>query len=300
MNSYQISEKELKKYYVEDLLPTQDIANIFKVKNWVIVKLVKEYNLTRDANNVRGKSVARTCNNNFEQLLKTITYDKLYKEYIIENKSHKSLEQLYNITSYMLDRVINHYDLHKSKSQASSLSFNTKYKKYGNKKAYDKYMSDKQKETILSKYGSLNNYYIKRSNKAVQTFRSNWGEDHPMKNKSHREAVKNNGFKSSLEKRFEQFLYNNNFEYKNHYVIKKDSLIHEFDFAVFKDDKLAILIDCDGIYYHHYNADENGQTNCAPGDEYRMLLVPEKVKFLVCLEKNEEEAYKELFKLYNS
>lgn len=299
-SKYSIDKKTLEKYFLDDLLPTNKIAEIFHVKNWVIVKLIKEYNLVRDSNKVRGKSVSKTYHSNFEELISKINYDDIYTKYIVENMSHKDIQKIYNITSYTLDKILNYYNIHKSKSQASSISFKTKYEKHGGKELYNKYMSSKQKKTIIDKYGSLDNYYDIRNNKAVETFKINWGVDHPMKNKNHRESIKNNGFKSSLEHRFEEFLSNNNFDYKSHYVISKDNLIHEFDFAVFKDNKLAILIDCDGIFYHHYNIDENGQTNCAPGDEYRMLLVPDKVKFLVCLEKNEEEAYRELFTLYNA
>ena len=105
--------------------------------------------------------------------------------------------------------------------------------------------------------------------------------------------------KSSLEGRFEEFLIQNNFSYIHGYMVEGTPYNHEFDFAIFKEDKLDILVDCDGTYYHGYETDENGKSVNTYIDDYRSQLVPEGVKFLICLEGEEEKAYSEVLKLIN-
>lgn len=109
---------------------------------------------------------------------------------------------------------------------------------------------------------------------------------------------------TGLEKRMTEFLTNNDFVFQHHYVIKKDNLIHEFDFAVVIDSKLELLIDCDGLYYHGYLDNVNGKSVNNYTDDYRATLIPEGVKFIVCVEREEESAYAEILKLkdvdYNS
>ena len=73
-----------------------------------------------------------------------------------------------------------------------------------------------------------------------------------------------------------------------------ESLSHEFDFAIFKEDNLWALVDCDGLYYHGYLSDVNGKSVNNYSDDYRSLLIPENIRFFVVLEKNEEDAYRDI------
>lgn len=100
---------------------------------------------------------------------------------------------------------------------------------------------------------------------------------------------------SKLEKRMQEFLNNNKIPNQHQYVIKDGDLIHAFDFAVFDaEGSLQLLIDCDGIYYHGYISDLSQRT-----DNYRQLLAPLGIKFLVCVEDNEEQCYKDILHYIN-
>ena len=126
-----------------------------------------------------------------------------------------------------------------------------------------------------------------------------YGASYPLGDFNIRKKHAKNSINSNLEKRMEEFLSNNNFNYEHYYTIKENGKIHAFDIAIFKNGKLEILIDCDGKFYHGYLTDVDGKKVNCKVDEYRQLLVPEGVKFLICLEKQEEEAYKEILNLYS-
>ena len=192
---------------------------------------------------------------------------------------------------------------------------NTKLKKYGD----PNYNNSKQtKLTIANKP----NFYTERYNKTIKTKLEKYGSLENANYNFRKNLAKKYGFdsieeynqywrtnilknvnpkNSSLENRLETFLINNKFIYKNRYRITKNNSTHEFDFAIFQENKLVMLIDCDGLYYHEYLNDRNGKSINNYTDDYRFLLVPDKVKFIVITEdkNNEEIVYKEFLKLFD-
>ena len=124
---------------------------------------------------------------------------------------------------------------------------------------------------------------IKREN-----FLANHGVENPMQTTEGRKNQAASARNSSLECSIADWLSLNNVKFQQHYVITKTSLIHEFDFAIFLNDDLTYLIDADGVYYHGYTDD----TYSYP-DEYRMLLVPEGVNFIVVTEHDWEQTLTE-------
>lgn len=153
----------------------------------------------------------------------------------------------------------------------------------------------KSKETKIKKYGSLQlaseariNTIVSNSNYSTrEEYFNNW-----------RNSIYKNQKHSKLEDRVQAFLDTNCIEYKRSFLIANQNYKHEFDFAIFINSILTILIDCDGLYYHGYTSDENGKSVNTYVDDYRSLLVPDKVKFLIILEgqDNEEEGLNCLLK----
>lgn len=111
-----------------------------------------------------------------------------------------------------------------------------------------------------------------------------YGVDNPMQDAEVRSKQAKSSRVSSFELVVSELLVKLQQSFEHHYVIKNDQFIHEFDFAVFENGQLKTLIDCDGLYYHSYLDDINGKSVNPVADEYRMLLVPQNVDFLIVSE----------------
>lgn len=107
--------------------------------------------------------------------LNTIDKSYIYKLYIEDNKSHKEMQEILGITSYSLDRLLESFNIHKSRTQSSKAVQETKYKKYGNKASYDSYVEKKKEKTIIDKYGSIDKYNKLRSEKQKKTCIERYG-----------------------------------------------------------------------------------------------------------------------------
>lgn len=158
--------------------------------------------------------------------------------------------------------------------------------------------NNKSNKTVELRYGSRSNLQkINRFKKSIELgFQSIEDYNKYWYNKI---CKSKNTLESSLEKQVEEFLKNNNFTYVKQYYISNKDISHTFDFAIFKDNKLEILVDSDGLYYHNYLSDINGKSVNNYSDDYRQLLVPSNVKFLIILENNIQKGFEELYNLYN-
>lgn len=162
-------------------------------------------------------------------------------------------------------------------------------------------VKDKIKQTNLERYGSTTVMQSKEvKDKIKQTFLNKYGYDSPLKCPTIKQKQANSAKSSKLEKKVEEFLKNNNFKFKTQHVISNNQSSHAFDFAIFKNDKLEILIDCDGLYYHGYICDyDDKHVRSEKYDNFRLQLIPNNVKFIVVVENHEEECFKEMFKCFN-
>lgn len=97
------------------------------------------------------------------------------------------------------------------------------------------------------------------------------------------------------EKKLLEFLTNRKLEFQHNYVVNRK----RFDFAIFKNEQLNMLIEIDGIYFHGLLEDCNGKKSRGDKDHERFSKVPEGVKFLVCDETKLEECFKEILKIYD-
>lgn len=155
----------------------------------------------------------------------------------------------------------------------------------------------KSLNTIECRYGDVKTFRraileqmsLDRGFKNVDDFARFWREN----------VVKNASNKNTrLEQRFANYLNLIGVKFVQGYFCKDDSkqISHTFDFALFQNDVLVGLVDCDGLYYHGYLSDVNGASVNNYSDEYRVLLVPEGVKFFVIVEgRNELAQYDAVF-----
>ena len=87
-----------------------------------------------------------------EENIKNISKEILFQKYIIENKTYKEIQNEFNISETSLYNLIKYYDIKKPK--------------YLSNKIHRKINVEKRKETIIEKYGSLENYKLHISNKS--------------------------------------------------------------------------------------------------------------------------------------
>ena len=97
------------------------------------------------------------------------------------------------------------------------------------------------------------------------------------------------------EKKLFEFLKNRKFQFQYGYELNGKS----FDFAVFNNGELKLLIEIDGIYYHGLTEDSNGRHVRGENDCERFSKVPEGVKYIVCDDSNIEKCFDEIVKIYS-
>lgn len=104
------------------------------------------------------------------------------------------------------------------------------------------------------------------------------------------------GSMSKPEKRMYEFLTNRGFDFKRNVRINGKL----FDFGIYKDGELQIIIEIDGIYFHGLTEDPNGKHVHGETDCTRFTKVPDKVKYIVCDDVNIEQCFAEVLKVYDT
>src|SRR5574344_1186157 len=98
------------------------------------------------------------------------------------------------------------------------------------------------------------------------------------------------------EKKLNEFLTNRKFNFQYGYECNGKN----FDFAIFNNEnKLQVLIEIDGLYYHGLTEDSNGKHVRGDTDHERFNKVPEGVKFIVCDENKLEKCFVEILRIYD-
>lgn len=173
----------------------------------------------------------------------------------------------------------------------------TKKERYGSENFNN---SEKYKRTCLERYGVSNGAQTQQAKqKQALTNMKKYNVEHPMQS----ELIKQHYIQNSLEKRgyawpladpffrsknkatgktknekqIEEFLRNRGFEYQYEYVCNGKC----FDFAIFKDHELSVLIETDGKYFHGLLSDPDGKNVRGERDGERFNSVPGGVKYLV-------------------
>lgn len=277
----QISKNELQNYYFDHNI--HDTAKYFNISIDMVTKLCRYYNIkksielinkqikqtkiqnkTNDCINKRLDTIINKYGsyenfikqktlktkltnsqkeNSFNNLLKQINPEEFYNLYIVENNPRQYIKEKYNLTDYKLDKLINYYNFNKSRKQSKILALNTKYKLYGSKAEYDKYIQEKSHNTKINKYGSMQGYRIYLSNKC----RNAWAKKTPEQinqfiNKINttckerynvdfacqRKEARLKGNNSKPNQLFAQLLDDNNISYEREFPLENKS----YDFKI--------------------------------------------------------------------
>lgn len=277
----------------------KDTASYYNTSVNYITQYCKEINFVKNSEVIdKQKKKTRSIyeENRLQSYIDKLPKELFYKLSIEENKSHKEISQMVGLSEDILYKLASIYNIHRDRKEIYKTEMS---KKFSSEKEMRNHFLKVRNENWIKKYGSLDNLWKERQGKIEEINIKLYGVPHVMSNPKIKHQQAKSARKSSLECRFEEFLIQNNFSYIHGYMIEGTPYNHEFDFAIFKEDKLDILVDCDGIYYHGYETDENGKSVNTYIDNYRSQLVPEGVKFLICLEGEEEKSYSEILKLIN-
>lgn len=159
----------LEQLYFEKGYSVEELAQEFDVSGYAVTTLLKYYNIVKPKElktEQRVKKFKATRNNqgkDFQTVLDRISKEELYQKYITENVRYEELLSIYSISGYTLDKLLNYYDIHKSRAVSSKMSLETKYAKYGSKENYFRQLRETQIQNIVDKYGSLDVFYSKVS-----------------------------------------------------------------------------------------------------------------------------------------
>ena len=248
----------------------------------------------------------KSCSKECSSLL-TVSKGKATKERIYGNPNYNNLEKHKQtcLERYGKEDYTNH-----SKSEETKLA------KYGDPNYCNPL---KNKQTCLERYGVESVTYLQSmKDKSKATSILKYGVDHPMKSKVVKENFKSSMMKyygvefpsqnreihkkilssqkmTSPEKKINDFLSNNGFEYQYQYECNGKC----FDFAIFKDNELSILVEVDGEYFHGLLSDCDGKLVRGDKDCERFSKCPEGVKLIVCDSFKVEDCFSEILRVFD-
>ena len=248
----------------------------------------------------------KSCSKECSSLL-TVSKGKATKERIYGNPNYNNLEKHKQtcLERYGKEDYTNH-----SKSEETKLA------KYGDPNYCNPL---KNKQTCLERYGVESVTYLQSmKDKSKATSILKYGVDHPMKSKVVKENFKSSMMKyygvefpsqnreihkkilssqkmTSPEKKINDFLSNNGFEYQYQYECNGKC----FDFAIFKDNELSILVEIDGEYFHGLLSDCDGKLVRGDKDCERFSKCPEGVKLIVCDSFKVEDCFSEILRVFD-
>ena len=138
----------------------------------------------------------------------------------------------------------------------------------------------KQRVSIKAFHATADrSYYDALTAKIAATHMRNRGVTHPMHQKEYRDKILKGrkGNISTPEKIVMNILKNGNYDYLYQYDINGKF----WDFAIFQDGVLQVLIETDGEYHHGLRSDSSSTLVAGHTDHTRFAKVPEGVKLIV-------------------
>ena len=153
-------------------------------------------------------------------------------------------------------------------------------------------------QTYLTKEIKYGDKYYNNKMKMRQTWQKAYNIDitSPMQIPGVKQkALSYSSKMTTPEKKLFEFLKNRKFQFQYGYELNGKS----FDFAIFNNGELKLLIEIDGIYYHRLSEDSNGRHVRGEKDCERFGKVPENVKYIVCDDNNIEKCFDEITKVYD-
>lgn len=248
----EIGFKKDKKQISEQIRKTKEL-NYNNLKNLYISNKqksnetkIKKYGSLENALKTKIEKYRNTISqkdNHFSKILNSINKEEFIDLYINQNKSRTYMKDKYNLSNYMLDKIINYFKCNKDRKESNKLSLTTKFNKYGGKENYFKSITKKQINTLVNNYGSLKEAYRQRSLKCKETKISKYGIPNPYNVEKFkqtcldkygveytclRKETRLKGNNSKPNKLFEQLLKDNNIKFEREFILEDKS----FDFKI--------------------------------------------------------------------
>ena len=189
------------------------------------------------------------------------------------------------------------------KYRESLLTQEMKDKRYARfHNGYIKYKESLTEEDIKMQLVKMNEGRAKAASRISNDVKMWWKNMDPdMKEKMIKKIMLSTNGKNNLHKKFEEYLckYIPCYKYESEYPTTNNGVTHCWDYAIFRDNKLCILIDLDGAYFHADICDYDGIHSRIEYDNSRFLSVPSKIKHLIIRELNFDEDFSWLLKIIN-
>ena len=168
-----ITKEQLEDLYCYKQYSIEEISKIIHICSENTTKLVHQYGLTRDNKSIRIEKMKKTkwAKSPLKQISDTISKEELIKWYVEDDGNYKDAPAHFGITKNQFESLCRYYGIKKSRRNARYKSIKTCKEKYGK----DWCNSSKAKRTLIKKYGSLENYYKIRQEKADKTNLERYG-----------------------------------------------------------------------------------------------------------------------------
>lgn len=165
---------QIEDMYCNQLLSQEKIAAKLNMSVKRIPILIEHFHLTRDASLVQSKALrdSEEKQRNYSGVKSRVTKDAIVKWYIEEDHDYNDAAEHFGIARSMFDKLCKDYGIRKDKSKSRYKGLETCKKKYGEDNIVNQ---RKCRETIIGKYGSMENYYRQRKEKAEATNLERYG-----------------------------------------------------------------------------------------------------------------------------
>lgn len=161
-------DEDIRRLYCDCLMSIDAIAKSVGANPKTVAKAIKRMGLSRDRHAVMSKSqrMASDGKTKFDRFLSEHTKDEIVKWYVEEDHDYSEAPSHFGITRSMFDQACRHFGIKKDKSKTRMKGLETCRRKYGKDNAVNQV---KARETLISKYGSLENYYEARRKKTEES-----------------------------------------------------------------------------------------------------------------------------------
>ena len=165
--------------YSNQFMSCEDIGKYFGVYKTTISKLIKEWDIKRDQKAFNRHKALKTAAHK-DTPFKSFSaeqVEELKDLYLTQNKTYEEIKNHFGLKSSTLDKILNTYNIHKSKAVSAHIGLQTKYENAGSKEAYFEHLTLVRKNSYIQKSGSLENYYQDLSDKCAKTWNEkSWEE----------------------------------------------------------------------------------------------------------------------------
>ena len=207
-----------------------------------------------------------------------INYSKMSKEDIAKrmtNLQKASAEWRKNVTPEEKERI--------SKIHTES-----------NKRVWEEYHNNPEKYAEYLK--KLNNRWNNKSEEEKKQFsdaiKDRWKNYDVNQRSAHvKKMISASSNRNKLHSYFESRFNELNYDLIPEYPTTNHGVTHCWDYAVFKDNELCMLVDLDGAYFHADICDYDGIHSKLEYDEKRGLSIPGDVKWCIIYEKDFDKSF---------